>query len=291
MLNKVKRILPYSTLQSLKLGAENFEKNPPILIYTAPKTGSSTVSHSIETIGLPNSIYKIHVLSDRGIEQNVQWELSKNPSGKVTDLIILTQLLRKKIDKSRHLNVKWRIVTLTREPISRIVSSLFQGLVKGRHPNLLNSDGQLIIEDALRYLQGNFEDFIRLSEDESCWWFDTELKTMFGVDACAHPFDFEKGYITVRQGNIAVLIMRLEDVGSCLNKAITNFLNVDHMETALANITKNKKFADDYGTVQKEIKMPKALCEKIYDSKYARQFYADKRAELVEKWSGEKMCL
>lgn len=279
MLNKLIKRIPYSTLQSIKLSSQNFKKNPPILVYTAPKTGSSTVVKSLVKLELPNPIYKTHVLSYSGMKDNENWEISRNPSGKASNLNVLSKLLRKKIDQNKDKNIHWKIITLVRDPIARIVSSLFQGINKGRHPDLLDKKSQLKIEDTLNLLQSMFGDFIRLSENDTCWWFDQELKQVFGIDVCRYPYDHEKGYIRICENRADVLVIRLEDLDRCLDNAISEFLGTNKFEMVLANITKNKKVASEYTDIKKQIQIPDEVCSKIYASKYAQHFYGDNYRE------------
>ena len=141
----------------------------PILIYTPPKTGSSTVKSFLQNANLDRPIYKVHYLSPRNIAISAakyDRENYRNPP-----IIRLSNLLSQQIQINS--NVKWKIITLTRDPFSRAISALFQ-IIERRHPELIDRNGAVMLDRAIKLLETE----LTLFDDKSnriCQWFDEEL--------------------------------------------------------------------------------------------------------------------
>ena len=141
----------------------------PILIYTPPKTGSSTVKSFLQNANLDRPIYKVHYLSPQNLAISTakyDRENYRNPP-----IIRLSNLLSQQIQINS--NVKWKIITLTRDPFSRAISALFQ-IIERRHPELIDRNGAVMLDRAIKLLETE----LTLFDDKSnriCQWFDEEL--------------------------------------------------------------------------------------------------------------------
>ncbi len=56
--------LSWQDFETLKIHLKNWNKKPPILIYTMGKVGSMTVYQSLKEAKLGNPVYHIHFLTD-----------------------------------------------------------------------------------------------------------------------------------------------------------------------------------------------------------------------------------
>lgn len=118
------------------------------------------------------------------------------------------RLLRRKIDNCK--NVKWKIITLVREPIAKEISTLFQVGAKVNR-NLIDETGEFDVSLVLKYFNDRFDKFDE-SIDNANLWFDKEIRRVFNVDVYEYPFDQEKGYTMIHEKNIDLLILRLENL-------------------------------------------------------------------------------
>jgi len=245
------------------------------------------MNNSLKKARLSNPIYQLHYLSDSGLERVEKWEIEKTPEKKATQTTVFSKLVRKKIDKYKH-KVKWKIITLTRDPIARAFSSIFQAIETKKYRELVDDNGQLRVDEILKYLQGEINGFINSSNDNACWWFDEEIKSVFDIDVCRYQFNHEEGYNIIRNNKIDILIVRLEDLDNCYNEAISKFLNIkQHEGIHDSNIRKNKLYSDDYSLIKEKIIIPIELCNKLYSSAYMKHFYSNsERENLIIKWSG-----
>lgn len=185
----------------------------------------------------------------------------------------------------RHPDIPWKIITLVREPIAREISDVFQ-VIDRYHPGLLNQDGTINRQAAVAFLKKRF-----LAFDESCnytsTWFDKEIKQVFGIDVYEHPFNHEEGFAVIQHKNCDLLILRLENLDSCFNRAIAAFLGLSYPVGLIpANVGRSKQYADAYQFVLKNLRLPQAVCARIYSAKYARHFYTDAMLEdFTQRWS------
>lgn len=274
ILNKVQKKLQRE-LKILNIGLRDFTLNPPILVFQSGKVGSSTVASSLTQAKLKNPIYHVHRLSEKGIN---------SPGAKPK----LGRALRRKIDAHGGISsIDWKIISLTRDPIAIAVSALFQSIGIGRRNDLLQKNGEIDKILVLEELYRNLENF---DQSYFCTWFDRELKTVFDVDAFAYPFDHNQGYTIIKQNNVDVLIIRLEDLNNHGSCAIAEFLNLDSpVALKSANVASTKKYADAYRDIKKSISLPVDICQKVYSSKYTSHFYDSAQQEkFIQNWTQKR---
>jgi hypothetical protein len=276
----------YRFKEQQRLKKIDYYNMPPVLVYSAPKTGTETITKSLKNIGLSNPIYKVHVLSKQGIYRNERWLKRNSPYSMTTNLIIFSKLLSTQIDKHKN-TAEWKIITSAREPVGRIVSSCFQALEKGRLPQLVDDQGILSHSITIQYLKTKLNDYLVESSEDRFWWFDNELKKVFNVDLIKNPFEHRNGYIIVKNQNVSVLVFRLDKINACFGDAISQFYGLkEPVHLISTNIRKEKQFSGDYDKIKDHIKIPQKLCRSIYDTKYAKYFFTeDERERMTKKWS------
>lgn len=250
------------------------------------KVGSATVRETLIKAKLPNPIYHIHFLSHDGIKNAENYFLSLKTPLKSNHLK-RSKMLRKIIEANS--NIQWKIITLVREPIARDISDLFQTIDR-YFPDLVEN-GKVKTNEAMDLLLKRFANYDQ-DINYTCTWFAEELNTVFNIDVFAYPFNKHKGYTILSEGgNCEILILRLEDLSTNLEKALSEFLNLRHPLNMLkSNVGDEKQYADAYRNILENFRIPKAVCEKIYSTKYATHFYSDTmRCELTMKWSRENL--
>lgn len=203
----------------------------PIIIYQMGKVGSTTIYNSLRAAKIPNPVFHLHVLSDDGHQLSVLDYQRTRPDKPFYDHIRHSQIIRSKLTDK---NIKWKIITLVRDPIAREISDYFQTL-KRKSPESFDDNENL--KDITSTIETLSENLINFDEttDVACTWFDRELKTVFGIDVYAYPFDRAKGYKTIDNPRAEVSILRLEDLNQCSN-ILTEFLGA---RTPIKIINKN----------------------------------------------------
>lgn len=258
------------------LGSRN-----PVLIYTSPKTGSTTVASYLKRALSRGPVYKVHYLSGRNLELSASRYRRENNAEPA--IIVLSRFLSRVVDANPDIN--WRVVTLTREPFSRAVSALFQ-VIERRHPEMIDQAGNVLIDKAVEFLQAQLTSF----EGESTRisrWFDEELKTVFGIDVYERPFNHDEGFNIVTRGHVRVLVIRLEDLDRSLAKGLSSLTDVDMpADIPRMNTRKQNHMSEAYETCRRRLSLPREVCHAICDTRYVRHFYSEaEREELIARYS------
>lgn len=195
----------------------------------------------------------------------------------------LNLFLRKQIDKGLNDNKQWKIITLTREPIARNISTFFENLevkqLDASHQYEIKSDyydiKTIIIEiDNIHRLIDLF--FDKLNHDSPLEFFNRELRGVFGIDVYATEFEKQNGYQIYTNGSVDVLLIRLENLNECARVAFKKFLKIDNFSLVKENIGSQKAYAPLYEKFKSVIVLPDSYLKKFYNSKFMRHFYSEK---------------
>ena len=256
-------------------------RGSPLLVFSMGKTGTRTICDSLEHMGIRKSVYHIHRLSEKGIEEaKKKRKLSNTPQGRARKGIIASEYLRRKILQGPR-KQKWPVVTLVRDPVARSISQFFQELD-------LWAPGMLT-----RYLKG--EDVVDLliniffsdyNSKVSLEWFDTELKSVFDIDVFQNAFPKDQGYQIYSNRLASVLLIRLEDLDRCAPMAFRSFLGIENLGLMPSNISENKPYSQLYKHFKNRIRFPAFYLDGMYTSRVAQHFYHQQEIEGFRKrWS------
>lgn len=251
------------------------------LLYAMRKTGSSTVHESLMRSPLVEEVYKTHHLSSTGIRE------AENYYGDwIPVTLMFSKMLHRNLDIIR--DRQWKSISLVREPISRYISDLFQDM-SNIHPYLIDSRGNILVDEVVRHLRDTFLNFDERT-DYASTWFDKEVKEVFDIDVFAFPFDHENGFVIIHDAPVPLLIARLENLSMNFPRAISKFLGIDDsIKLVKTNIGVKKQYAEAYQAVLERLSLSKDICKKIYSSRYARHFYPEEKLNaLTRKWTKAK---
>lgn len=266
----------------------------PIVVYIVGKVGSKTVTESIYNLeNIPYSIYHVQQLSPEIINETEEFvsKASFNSAKQIQEFNIkFSNFLLNHFD-----DFKWKVITLTRDPLAIALSMVFEfldvGVLDNFYPELYK-DGKL---------DSTFENFSKAFH-LNCFkqtmyvqnWFDVELKKMFGIDVYDYPFDKEKGYSIIKERNIELLIIRSEDLNKCFRAASKEFLGLDIVNMINNNVGDEKYYSDVYKFVKDKFELKKAYADDIYfskkDFKYLKHFYTNEEVDkFIDKWTALKV--
>lgn len=255
------------------------KRKEKIIIHQMGKVGLSTVYETIKSLNLNYAVYHLHWLSQDGIKRAFKY-FKNTESGKVPMHIRRSSILQKYIDFNHD---KLKIISITREPISRFISDFFQN-IHYNYPSLI-TEGQLDNNIINKLLFEKFET-LDLNNDYTLNWFDDEFLKSYNVDIYSYPFDKDLGYTIIKNNNIEILIIRMEDINKNLNIALKEFLNVGYDIMIInTNIGNEKEFAHNQNFLKTNLKIPKCILESILETKYFKHFYNDEaKQKVIEKW-------
>ena len=207
--------------------------NPPLIIYQMGKVGSSTILRSLEALDLGVPIFHVHYLSQPRVD-DLEKERRRYFGTEKNGLLKrpwMYQYLRKAL-KSQHNGHKWKIISLTRDPVARNLSAFFENLeftpISKDDAYWVKSDYYKINSlkvniDNLEHLRSLFYD--RLHHESPLEFFDRELKSVFGIDVYSRAFPKSVGYNIYAGDKADALIVRLENLNQCAQRAFEEFLD------------------------------------------------------------------
>lgn len=225
----------------------------PVLVYQMSKVGSLSVHVSL-TEQYPGAVVHAHGFSpsypDARVRRLYRWTLSQN----------------------RPLNV----ISLTREPVGRNVSSFFQRFELETGVPFAHSTF------TLDELQSIF--LAKFRHDHALTWFDRHILANFGIDVYASPFPRE-GYSVHAHGNVRLLVLRSEISDAAKAEAIARFLDLPGFELRSTNFGDEKDYGATYRAFKQQVKLPVEYVERLCGSRYFQHFYDDAmRASVLARW-------
>ncbi|MDR2889988.1 MAG: putative capsular polysaccharide synthesis family protein [Lachnospiraceae bacterium] len=233
----------------------NEMESTDILVYQPAKVGSTTIKSSLTKIGVKSyNTHRIATIKEIDGLGDVFAEISKNR--------------------------KIKIITLVREPLIRLLSLFFQVLNTWNLPKIQEEDS--FLELCNKWMEKEGDGRITSKQFE---WFDVELKAVFGLDIYAHPFDKEKGYSIIRQGNTEVLVMKMEKLNG-LEKVIGEFVGASDFKLINGNESKTKPYKYLYQNVRDIIKIPQAVADRYYQNNLRMDhFYSqEEKNQFLDYW-------
>jgi hypothetical protein len=262
---------------------EFFKKKsgPPIIIYQMGKVGSSSIKKTLDKLNLDNPIYHVHFLTKKLVLKS---EKDRKPFFRTDKHHLLqrpwlNQFLIKKIENGLN-EGKWKIITLTRDPVARNISAFFENL----EVHVQKSNDKFTIESDIWGIEptevklGDIHNLIAIFFDkfyhfDPMEFFDREIKGIFGTDVYSTEFPTSRGYKIYNDEMSEILLVRLENLNECAQKAFADFIGINNLVLSTQNVGSEKKYAPLYREFKKSIVFPKGYIDQMYDSKYMRHFY------------------
>lgn len=285
--NTIRKTVSDDLYEIFEINYHCYQKNYPIVIYTMGKVGSTTVYSSLKT-QLKNPVYHVHFLQLNEIKRIEEKYRNYNSELVNSPIITKGKFLNRAINSRSFYSssIRWKIISLIREPILTELSHLFHN-PRLHHPYLLNDKGEI---DSTRALEVATNKLSNYSEEKNyiANWFSRELNKFLGIDIYKYDFDHNKGYSIIQFDKFDILLLRLETLDECFTESLQELLEkkITSINLKTSNINEGKEFSSFYKYVREEISIPLDICEKIYSSKYAQHFYTKQMIlDFIGKWS------
>lgn len=140
---------------------------------------------------------------------------------------------------------KLKIISIVRDPVARNMSMFFQDLPFWIAGYVKKFDKETRKSD-LPWLWEVYKNIF--NHDYAANWFDREMLRFTNIDVLASGFDIESGCQTYRNGNIELLVLRLEDLQKN-KKALESFIG-ESLQIANLNKSESKWYASIYRDFQ-----------------------------------------
>jgi hypothetical protein len=257
-------------------------REAPIVVFSMGKTGSTAIARAVQeaTGQRVFQVFRLHAerLAQAERRYRANNRLAKR-EGRVRGAIPFPGALH--LWESEYLlrnpptpAAPWTVITTVREPIGQAVSAFFHGRGSRGTP-----------DDSVEALTAALVDqgWIR----EPLRWFDREFAPAMGVDVFEHRFDPARAFGLVETPAVRVLLIRQENLDAA-PEALGSFLGLDRpVAVPKRNEAAAKGYADAYEKFLAAVRLPTAVRDEAYGSRYARHFYADSElVRLHERWSG-----
>jgi hypothetical protein len=251
----------------------------PVLVYQMGKVGSQTISASL----FKHDVLNISV-------HGLTWEsIHRSEKNGISDYTKSCRAVRTLMDLPPD-DIRWRIVTLVRDPVARIISDTFQNGDRFL-PHLRGRTDKAALREVLDYLLKKFRNFNE-ENDCACSWFDRQMKPVFDFDIFELNFDNTSSYQIYETRRARVLLIKLERLSQCCRQAFAEFLGIRDFSLKNANVGMEKPYRKFYKEVNDSVSVPPCDLEKIYSSRYVRHFYSDRDiAGFKQRWTQNAAAL
>lgn len=100
----------------------------------------------------------------------------------------------------------------------------------------------------------------------------------------SYPFDKEKGYTIIKEGNIEVFVYQLEKLNDVFLE-LSDWVGVPFEKMVNANKAEDKWVGESYKQACKEIEITQEYFDRCYNEPYVKHFYSDEDIEkFKERW-------
>ncbi len=265
----------------------------PIVVIQMGKVGSQSVKSGLDASVKDRSIYHAHFLS---AERTAKTEDRRRQFFRTERYNYLrrpwlNQFLLNQFKKSSG-DPKWKIVTLTGEPVSRNISAFFENLEvvpTGSNGEYKFSSAYyripptVVSVDDTRAMAALF--FRAAVHDSPVKFFDREIRDIFNIDVYRESFSVEKGYEIYSSDKADLLGLRLESLQEIAAPAFKEFLGIENFQTVNRNIATDKVYAPLYAAFKKQIVFAQQYLDGLYNSDYMRTFYSAEEIDSAQrKW-------
>jgi len=163
-------------------------------------------------------------------------------------------------------------ISMTRDPISRNISSFFE------MPHYKTKIQSMGVDNLREFFINNYKHDIALR------WYEHQMRDYIGFDLYSEKFNPELGYHLYENGNKKMLFIRAEDITEKINEGLGLLLD-EKFETKLTNKNVTKKKNNKYTEFKNELKIPKEILDTLYNSKHIKHFYSDDEInQMRKKW-------
>jgi hypothetical protein len=275
------------------------DADTPVLVYQMGKVGSTSLATALRTCLPSVEVRSCHALDEATLVRSEAWLAADAGVPAELAAAIAAERHEARAVRARLLagGPRWRILTLTREPIAHLVSVLFHH--HELYARLAGVDGasgvdgvaglhRFAIDAWRRWHAGGQKalDPARASLFLAHTWFEREFGRVLDVDVRATPPDRRRGYTRLRATRADIVLARFEDLGWAAADVIAAVCGARGIVLPALNRGDDKPSARLYQRFLDRCRFPAPLVDAIYATPYARHFYTDaERAALARRWA------
>ncbi len=219
-------------------------------VFQMGKVGSHTIAGALQDAGYGGREIHLHWVTDL---------VHGYPSNRLPYSSILVHPRERPV----------KVISATREIVSWTLSGIFQ----------YHGGAILCTADAIEMIEQRFWNQCQ----SGLSWFDHRY--FCDLDVYAHPFDHDAGWSRIRHEGIDLLLYRQEDLPR-MEAPLAAFFDLDTLRLPQRNVGGDKGYAELYGRVMREFRLPGNLLSSLYDTAFMRHFYSDaEREKAYARWA------
>ena len=235
------------------------------VVFSMGKTGSTSIARAVQDATGQRVFQVFRLDAERLAQAEVRYRASATPPFRGALHLWESEYLLRRPPSAA---APWTVITTVREPIAQAVSALFHGSPRRR----------------LLEARPSVDELAQILVDEG-WvktalrWFDREFAPALGIDVYAEAFEPATGFAVLDRPAVRVLLLRQENRLEAPH-ALGRFLRVPGAISVPArNEGATKEYAAGYREFLRSVRLPPAVLDQAYNSRYARHFYADEELE------------
>lgn len=319
--NKILRMLwKHKCLEKNEISVRRFRRlkiTEPIILCLPPKTADHTLKITFDKINecsqdeIQNELYKrLSSFNDKFLKSNRLVTLLIEPYRYLKQIEFINFWHRPRyFEKLQYMKQykKIKIITAVRDPIAQNLSALYHGIgaedwIYGELENIVGLEKEKkkryledIFVDNAGDMQKLFEAFIRrfvytennvkknARHARSIQHFLPEFNENI-LNIYEYPFDKNKGFGIMRDGNIEVFVYQLEKLNDIIPE-LSEWIGKSFECLEKGNIGVEKWSGEAYKQAQNKIKISQEYFEKCYQETYVKKFYTEEDIKkFKEKW-------
>lgn len=254
--------------------------DPMLIVHQMGRAASMSTVNTLREAGITYPVYHTHWLNPASLTKRLEW-LKGLPAKQHPLNVCVGHRIAEEIQNVGIGQRQWKLVSIFREPVGRNISTFFLTIENFFEDFFRRYEcGEISLEQVL-------ETFLREYRHEMpLQWFDKEVGEVFGIDVYEPAFPMEKGYQIIKNGNVEILLIKMERLNDCFQEAFENFLGTRIPNLALTHITEKDPSYYMYKEFLGKVTIPAEYLEQMYGSRFAKHFYRPEEIQdLMDKWS------
>jgi hypothetical protein len=272
-----------------------------VLVFQMGKVASTSIARAIHR-ALPGlEVRQLHYLSETGLQRIERWlafDAQVDPVARASTEAQIAEAreIRRRLTAAAP---RWRVVTLTREPLGHLVSVLFHSLrmfsLRAGATEGGIADRAARLQDYVNRSWAERRAFVDRGAPDSLpedalfvapRWFSDELQAALGIDVYASPFEHVCGVTRLRGAAVDLLCCRMEDLG-------WTGATIGHLLVGRPLQLRRENTSAQASALRAEFLRtwlpPADLVAAAYETAFARHFYTPAERDLFRaRWSARR---
>jgi hypothetical protein len=248
----------------------------PVIVNSWSHTASNGVYLSLKHYGVP-CVYADYMSWDVFTRMPKQWQESRREAMDV----------RRQIDQTRG-KIRWKVVTMVRDPLSRILSGYFHTLRQDFNPQSGRKEDYLE-DEVFEYINQRLVANSGNNADAFCGyqWLICNIVHVFMIDPFCYKFNREAGYQIYSSPDTDLLVMKVERLNDVQQRAFYEFLGLRDFHLTPHNVGSTRKGSGElYKKAKKVVSFPEETVNCLAESFFMQYFYSENEiAQFRERWT------